>query len=90
MSVPGSSRRGRSAGPSSHLRRAALVLLPLAGLGPLMLIPDAGEAQGRVGDEGKRALFPLCSRPVRVTCVVDGDTFWYRGTKIRLAGIDMP
>ncbi len=26
----------------------------------------------------------------RVTCVVDGDTFWYQGTKIRLLGIDAP
>jgi endonuclease YncB( thermonuclease family) len=27
---------------------------------------------------------------VRVTCVVDGDTFWLRGTKIRIADIDTP
>ncbi|WP_299592640.1 thermonuclease family protein [uncultured Tateyamaria sp.] len=26
----------------------------------------------------------------RVTCVVDGDTLWYEGTKIRLIGIDTP
>lgn len=26
----------------------------------------------------------------RVTCVVDGDTLWYRGAKIRLIGIDAP
>ncbi|MDF1670214.1 MAG: thermonuclease family protein [Roseovarius sp.] len=26
----------------------------------------------------------------RVTCVVDGDTLWYQGTKIRLIGIDAP
>ncbi|MGH1452776.1 MAG: thermonuclease family protein [Paracoccaceae bacterium] len=26
----------------------------------------------------------------RVTCVVDGDTLWYHGTKIRLIGIDTP
>jgi len=26
----------------------------------------------------------------RVTCVVDGDTFWYQGTKIRLLDIDAP
>ncbi|WP_299210621.1 thermonuclease family protein [uncultured Tateyamaria sp.] len=26
----------------------------------------------------------------RVTCVVDGDTLWYQGTKIRLIGIDTP
>lgn len=26
----------------------------------------------------------------RVTCVVDGDTLWHQGTKIRLIGIDAP
>lgn len=26
----------------------------------------------------------------RITCVVDGDTFWYGGEKIRLKGIDTP
>lgn len=26
----------------------------------------------------------------RITCVVDGDTLWYQGTKIRLVGIDTP
>ncbi|WP_165802956.1 MULTISPECIES: thermonuclease family protein [Rhodobacterales] len=32
-----------------------------------------------------------CSRyERRVTCVVDGDTFWYQGTKIRLLDIDAP
>lgn len=90
MNVPGSSRRGRRAGSASYLRRAGLALLPLAGLGALVLMPDTGEAQSRAGGESERALFPLCSGPVRVTCVVDGDTIWYRGTKIRLADIDTP
>lgn len=27
---------------------------------------------------------------MRVTCVVDGDTIWYRGTKIRIADLDTP
>ncbi|MCI9868594.1 thermonuclease family protein [Rhizobium skierniewicense] len=26
----------------------------------------------------------------RITCVVDGDTFWFRGEKIRIADIDTP
>ena len=33
---------------------------------------------------------PICSGPKRLTCVVDGDTFWLSGTKIRIAGIDAP
>jgi micrococcal nuclease len=36
------------------------------------------------------ASFGLCSGPGRVTCVVDGDTFWYRGQKIRIADINAP
>lgn len=31
-----------------------------------------------------------CHAGTRVTCVVDGDTLWWRGEKIRLAGIDTP
>ncbi|WP_162199455.1 thermonuclease family protein [Aurantiacibacter marinus] len=34
------------------------------------------------------AWFQLCAGPVRYTCVVDGDTIWYRGEKIRLLDID--
>ncbi|MFN4241282.1 MAG: thermonuclease family protein [Erythrobacter cryptus] len=42
------------------------------------------------GVDRERAYFSLCSGPVRVTCVVDGDTIWYRGEKIRLADLDTP
>src|SRR5690348_2051031 len=31
--------------------------------------------------------FERCSGPERSTCVVDGDTFWLEGTKIRIADI---
>lgn len=34
--------------------------------------------------------FPLCGGGARVTCVVDGDTFWLRGEKIRIADINTP
>lgn len=36
------------------------------------------------------ALFPICGDGPRVTCVVDGDTFWHQGVKIRIADIDTP
>jgi micrococcal nuclease len=36
------------------------------------------------------AAMPLCSGPDRVTCVVDGDTVWIEGEKIRLADLDTP
>lgn len=34
--------------------------------------------------------FPVCGGGQRVTCVVDGDTFWLDGQKIRVADIDTP
>jgi endonuclease YncB( thermonuclease family) len=34
--------------------------------------------------------FSVCGRGQRITCVVDGDTFWFRGEKIRIADIDTP
>ena len=34
--------------------------------------------------------FPICAGGQRVTCVVDGDTFWLDGAKIRIADIDTP
>lgn len=58
--------------------------------------PDVGgmsagaAAAGFRGGEGESASFARCSGPVRTTCVVDGDTFWYRGTKFRVADIDAP
>lgn len=36
------------------------------------------------------SVFTLCGSGPRVNCVVDGDTFWYRGEKIRVALIDTP
>lgn len=34
--------------------------------------------------------FPICGGGQRVTCVVDGDTFWLNRQKIRIADIDTP
>ena len=91
MHTSGSLRRGRRAAASPYRRWAALVLAALAALGAAMLWAAQGEAQStRTAAEGERALFPICKGPVRVTCVVDGDTIWYRGTKIRIADIDTP
>jgi endonuclease YncB( thermonuclease family) len=48
----------------------------------------AGTPPGAADRE--QARFGLCSGSVRVTCVVDGDTIWYRGEKIRIADLDTP
>jgi endonuclease YncB( thermonuclease family) len=47
--------------------------------------PPHASAQDR-----EAAHFAPCRGPVRVNCVVDGDTFWYRGEKIRIADINTP
>lgn len=36
------------------------------------------------------ATFALCSASPRTTCVVDGDTFWLAGEKVRMADINAP
>lgn len=36
------------------------------------------------------ASFALCAPGPRTTCVVDGDTFWLNGEKIRIADINAP
>ena len=36
------------------------------------------------------ATFSLCAEGPRTTCVVDGDTFWLAGEKIRIADINAP
>lgn len=34
--------------------------------------------------------FPICGSGARIDCVVDGDTIWLAGTKIRIADINTP
>ncbi len=36
------------------------------------------------------AAFSICDGSHRANCVVDGDTFWFNGQKIRIADIDTP
>lgn len=76
---------------------ALLVGLPPAAFTAVLLLPFGGgvpEAESAVplagASDRERARFSLCSGPVRVTCVVDGDTIWYRGEKIRIADLDTP
>ena len=48
-------------------------------------ITDAKAATGQFSET-----FSNCPRSGRYTCVVDGDTFWIRGVKVRVADIDTP
>ena len=69
---------------------AALVVLPALAFTtalvwdmPLVLRPGAAT-------DAESADFSLCGSGARVDCVVDGDTFWYRAEKYRVADINTP
>ena len=71
----------------------ALWALPLAAFTAVWLSggpPPATPTGAFRGVDAEHASFARCSGPARTTCVVDGDTFWYQGTKIRVADIDAP
>ena len=61
-------------------------------------LPDVGTVAGAVaglgggtaGEDAVRGRFARCGRGVSGDCVVDGDTFRWRGEKIRIADIDTP
>ncbi|GGB08956.1 nuclease [Brucella endophytica] len=40
--------------------------------------------------QGTNETWPICGYEKRITCVVDGDTFWFNREKYRLFGIDAP
>ncbi|MBC7987345.1 MAG: thermonuclease family protein [Sphingomonadaceae bacterium] len=47
-------------------------------------------ADPRENDEPAPTDFPACVGSVRINCVVDGDTFWIGGAKVRILDIDTP
>lgn len=72
------------------------IIAPLATFAAVYFWPDlAGDRQASTAlspsaQDRETAQFAHCSGPSRRTCVVDGDTFWYRGEKIRIADINTP
>ncbi len=80
-------RRGRRRGARLWQRfwiYAAMALIVMAG-GAMVLAPPAGAMH-----DGVRAAFVACGLGARIECVVDGDTFYHEGVKIRIADIDTP
>jgi endonuclease YncB( thermonuclease family) len=71
-----------------------MIVLPVAAFALVLMWPAAApavpEATAAVSADTESASFPLCGGGARVDCVVDGDTFWYRGEKIRVADINTP
>ena len=66
------------------------VLLPLALLAVLFPWNALGKSAGAPAAAPVSATFSLCVGGGRETCVVDGDTIWLDGVKIRIADIDAP
>ena len=62
-------------------------ILPPLALAALLLaaIPATARAQ-----DARHAQFARCGSGPRITCVVDGDTLWLDGAKIRLTDINTP
>lgn len=52
--------------------------------------PPADMAIQAGPDDRNSGPFTLCRGPVRIRCVVDGDTIWYDSAKIRIADINAP
>jgi endonuclease YncB( thermonuclease family) len=74
----------------------ALIALPLGAFsavffwgGPPEALAIADIAKPAAPDP-ESARFAICGSGARIDCVVDGDTFWYRGEKIRIADINTP
>ncbi|TCN28638.1 nuclease-like protein [Sinorhizobium americanum] len=61
--------------------------LAFGGAGNLPGLPAV--AKTPVADSSSAA-FSICGDGRHVNCVVDGDTFWFQGEKIRIADIDTP
>ena len=65
--------------------------LPLAlGEAPVPRAEGGRVAPDAAAAAAVRARFTLCHTGGGANCVVDGDTFWMGGTKIRIADIDTP
>ncbi len=102
----GSARRRRSGGAGRNRMLGALAILgvfaaawlaPAAQLpGPAelvsMLAPSSVERPAGSGfvAQAYGRHFPICGRQARIDCVVDGDTFYLAGERIRIADIDAP
>lgn len=86
-------RRGRRTPSKAAKLVLPLMLVAAAGVVSLFTAPgtatDAQPASTNLVSLATRAM-PICSGGKRITCVVDGDTFWISGEKVRLESIDAP
>jgi endonuclease YncB( thermonuclease family) len=92
------SRKSDLSGTTIGVVLAAAACAGIAvGLGEIPVVPSASEAiqAGLPRPDGSRndavrASFSYCKWGGGTNCVVDGDTFYLNGDKVRIAGIDAP
>lgn len=83
-------RRSNSRGGIKTFTLAFVAFLAVFGVGMAVTNLPLAAGTGQEETAGNYTLsFEICGR-VRYTCVVDGDTIWLQGTKIRIADIDTP
>lgn len=70
--------------------RSGAELRRLATASEAELARERWPTTARMLDGAQPGTFPICDAGDRANCVVDGDTFWYRGEKIRIADINTP
>jgi len=92
--VRGTRRTAKRSWLRAHWAHGVLAAAPFLGVGGAwawntMPAPVALFAREPVVEQYTTS-FERCSGPERSTCVVDGDTFWLEGTKIRIADINTP
>ncbi|WP_104825953.1 thermonuclease family protein [Rhizobium sp. NXC24] len=81
-------------GPRKSLM--AVISAIIIGAGSWLASGGAGDLSGVLAlakipsTDTSSAAFLMCGESVRTNCVVDGDTFWFKGEKIRIADIDTP
>ena len=72
-------------------RRSSSTLIRIVALAAMLVIPvGVTETAEAAQQTSAQSVFRKCANRARVNCVVDGDTLWLRGEKIRVADIDTP
>ncbi|WGR90719.1 thermonuclease family protein (plasmid) [Bradyrhizobium sp. ISRA443] len=82
--------RRRPTGAQLALVIAIVVLAAYFAVDRYRIIDQLRSPTTRAQEDTVAATFPFCGEGGRITCVVDGDTFWLEGAKIRIADIDAP
>ena len=73
-----------------HNIARSVIAVAIASITVATIPAGTAVAETLTGTKVAKATFRKCEGGNRTTCVVDGDTLWIRGAKIRIADIDTP